>query len=425
MKPSLLTMVAAALHTTVCAQGTAPPLAFAFSNRARARQLVQHNSPFGVEKNDFRFPRQLTAGRRRRRQWSRSKNILFSFKYDDDENEELSSFKEYEEESKEDAELGKTDDISRLEALEDLLMELENDMETLLNDDEDDTELDEDDFDDDTDVEALLSFLGGEYDDDYDFDFERRYDRGYDGSYTTDGNPISSLASGLEQALMQGVVPVSAGVGSDALPGDWGFDPLNLANKDYIHQAQYILLQSLPGAVKEDPPPPRPSALILRDYREAEIRHGRLAMLAAMFWPLQEMLDKLLLDDDQFGPLIYGPVTLPYFPLLMTLIMMLLGYLDIYAKAIQEKDNIGEAYLPGDCFWDPLFILQGAPASMKRNMQERELFNGRVAMLAFAAYTFEEATTHLPVISVEGNELLFLPAYQVPYIQEYLDQLFS
>jgi hypothetical protein len=147
-------------------------------------------------------------------------------------------------------------------------------------------------------------------------------------------------------------------------------------------------------------------------------------MLAAMIWPLQEMLDRLLLDSDQFGPLIFGPVTLPYFPLMMTLIMMLLGYLDIYAKAIQDRDGIGDAFLPGDCFWDPLNMLEGAPASMKRNMQERELFNGRVAMIAIAAYIFEEATTRLPVIEVEGNDILFLPAYQVPFIQEWLDAQF-
>ena len=137
------------------------------------------------------------------------------------------------------------------------------------------------------------------------------------------------------------------------------------------------------------------------------------------------MLDRLLLDVDQFGPLIYGQITLPYFPLLMTLIMMLLGYLDIYAKAIKEADGIGDAFLPGDCFWDPLKILQGAPPSMARNMQERELFNGRVAMLAFAAFLFEELTTGLPLIEVDGNELLFVPAYQVPYIQEFLDAQFS
>ncbi len=340
---------------------------------------------------------------------------LFSSEYDED----LPYFEEYEE-AEDDLALSKATNLSKLDTLEELLMDLENNLENLLDDD--DEELDEEDFDenDNDDVEALLSLLGEDYKDDGDDD-----DNDDDDDLDQALDNSVSWVEDLEQALLQGVVPVSAGVGSDCLPGDWGFDPLHLADKDYILQAQFYLLQSIPGAVKEDPPRTRPSALILRDYREAEIRHGRLAMLAALLWPLQEMLDKLLLDVDQFGPLVYGPVTLPYFPLLMTLIMMLLGYLDIYAKAIQEEDDIGDAFLPGDCFWDPLKILEGAPASMKRNMQERELFNGRVAMVAFGAYTFEEVTTHLPLISVKGNELLFLPAYQIPYIQEYLDDQFS
>ena len=170
---------------------------------------------------------------------------------------------------------------------------------------------------------------------------------------------------------------------------------------------------------------PRPRALILRDYREAEIRHGRLAMLAAIIWPLQEMLDQLLLDPEQWSPLLYGPITLPYFPLIMTFIMLNLGYLDIYSQAIKDRDSIGEAFLPGDCFWDPLKILEGAPDSMKRNMQERELFNGRVAMLAIALFIWEEAITHLPLMQIGDNELLLKPAYEVPAIQGWLDQQFS
>jgi len=248
-------------------------------------------------------------------------------------------------------------------------------------------------------------------------------------------SPPSAFAD-LERALLEGVVPVSANVGSDCLPGDFGFDPLNLASKDYIRQTQDFFVSLLPEPAEDDESRsnnnnnngnsgPRPRALILRDYREAEIRHGRLAMLAAIFWPLQEMLDRLLLDPDQAGPLLYGPVTLPYFPLLMTFIMLNLGYLDIYSQAIKDRDSIGEAFLPGDCFWDPLKILEGAPDSMKRNMQERELFNGRVAMLAVAAFTWEEAITHLPLVDVGDNQLLLEPAYQVPYIQEWLDNQFS
>merc|ERR1712176_1620286 len=109
------------------------------------------------------------------------------------------------------------------------------------------------------------------------------------------------FSQGLEEALLQGVVPVDAGVGSDTLPGDWDFDPLNFADKDYIKGAQYRLLNMLPGGNpnNDPPPPPRPSALVLRDYREAEIRHGRLAMLAVIIWPIQEKIDRLLLDEEK------------------------------------------------------------------------------------------------------------------------------
>eukprot|EP00980_Cylindrotheca_fusiformis_P016158 scaffold4805_cov136-Cylindrotheca_fusiformis.AAC.13 len=312
-----------------------------------------------------------------------------------------SAFDNSEDHDEEDDEEFLKKELARLESLEELLRDIERDSEYADFLDED--EKAEDDFE--TDVEEIFSLLESD-------------DAG-------DIQPDLLDSTELENALLLGVVPASADVGSECLPGDWGFDPLNLASKDFILSFQYNVLQSLPGSEKEPPPPPRPAALILRDYREAEIRHGRLAMLAAIFWPLQEMLDRLLLDEDLFGPLVYDTVTLPYFPLLMTLIMLLLGYLDIFAKQIQEKENVGDAFLPGDCFWDPLKILDGAPPSMKRNMQERELFNGRVAMLAVAAYAFEEVVSGVPIIEVEGNQLLFVPAYEIPFIQEWLDAQFS
>jgi Chlorophyll A-B binding protein len=72
-----------------------------------------------------------------------------------------------------------------------------------------------------------------------------------------------------------------------------------------------------------------------------------------------------------------------------------------------------------------VFVRDGAPPSMKRNMQEREIINGRMAMIAFAAFVFEEAVSHRALVSIPSNELLFEPAYQVPFIQEWLDQQFS
>lgn len=171
--------------------------------------------------------------------------------------------------------------------------------------------------------------------------------------------PSSGIDKGienLERALLGGVVPVEAGVGSGMLPCDYGFDPLDLSTKDYFKQIQNFILKLVParknvsttdekklqepeagaamptiGFVGEDDD--RPPALILRDYREAEIRHGRLAMLAAIIWPLQEILDRIFIPYS-FGSttVIYGGTTLPFMPLIMTFFMLNLGYLDIYSR---------------------------------------------------------------------------------------------
>jgi hypothetical protein len=337
--------------------------------------------------------------------------------------------------------------LEHLESMEKMLEEIDDycSIEGVCEDDDEDGAEDDDtdemifmgDVDDLDDMESLFDFLeesaGGVGGDD---EIRIEEEEESDGEPTTtttatatataDIDSANPFKQSLEEALLQGVVPVDAGVGSYTLPGDFGFDPLGFAETDYMLNFQYRFLDALPGGNPENDPPPdaRPTALVLRDYREAEIRHGRLAMLAVFLWPLQEKLDQLLLDPDQCGPILYGPVTLPYLPLFMTLLMMLLGYLDIYTKDIQEEEGVGDAFLPGDCFWDPLRILDGAPASMKRNMQERELFNGRVAMLAFAAFVFEEATSHEAIIDIPGNEVLFLPAYQIPAVQEYLDAQF-
>mmetsp|Transcript_32893 Transcript_32893/g.40395 ORF Transcript_32893/g.40395 Transcript_32893/m.40395 type:complete len:486 (-) Transcript_32893:227-1684(-) len=248
---------------------------------------------------------------------------------------------------------------------------------------------------------------------------------------TTSSSSSSQMKSEfLERALLEGVVPAEAGVGSKCLPGDYGFDPLNLSTKDYFKQTQRFIVNFLPGGGDEDDndivvATPRPPALILRDYREAEIRHGRLAMLASVIWPVQEILDRIVIPDAAAGSsIVYGGTTLPFLSLLMTLVMMLLGYLDIYAKVIKEEDS-GEAFLPGECFWDPLSILAGAPDEMKRNFQRRELNLGRVAMAVVAVYFLEEVVSKTAIVDLAFNKYLFYPVFEIPEIREWLDNEFG
>ena len=98
----------------------------------------------------------------------------------------------------------------------------------------------------------------------------------------------------------------------------------------------------------------------------------------------------------------------------------------LFGNSSEIKENeSGDAFLPGECFWDPLCVMQGASDQMKRNMQEREILNGRAAMIAVAAFIFEEAMTHKPLVALSTNALLFMPAYQVPFIQRWLDIQFG
>ena len=51
----------------------------------------------------------------------------------------------------------------------------------------------------------------------------------------------ATSVTSFEQALLQRVIPVDVGVGSNYLPRGYGFDPLNLAETDQILEVQIFL----------------------------------------------------------------------------------------------------------------------------------------------------------------------------------------
>jgi len=185
-------------------------------------------------------------------------------------------------------------------------------------------------------------------------------------------------------------------------------------------------------------------------YREAEIKHGRLAMLAAVAWPLQEilhpifvgafyeatgvrMVDALAASNGASPSLLNGGLfQLEVLPalLLFTAGCARLEQSDQKTRASLELDwneysnNYGAfGRTPGDFRFDPLNFYKPLTDQNKVEVQERELLNGRVAMLAVGSYVATEFVTKMPV--VDTTPLLFQPIIFSPWFRSFMDASFS
>merc|ERR1719460_2813886 len=127
-------------------------------------------------------------------------------------------------------------------------------------------------------------------------------------------------------------------VGDKTLAGDMGFDPLQLADNSEK----------------------------LAFYREAEVKHARLAMLAAFGWPISEITNfgNLLTKDGRAPSLLNGGL-----------------------------GNVNGVYWAAVLGFAPL----GADSE---GMRGAEITNGRVAMMAITAYALEEALTKAPIFPI-------------------------
>ena len=131
--------------------------------------------------------------------------------------------------------------------------------------------------------------------------------------------------------------------------------------------------------------------------REAELTHGRVGMLAAAGFLVQEKFHPLFSGDN--GPAIQQIPQLPaWLWFAMTLGIGICESLRIqkgWANPYEGTENIQALkpdYYPGDLGFDPLGL---APedADEFRTMQEKELSHGRLAMLAAAGFLAQEAVT--------------------------------
>merc|ERR1719454_2394105 len=151
-------------------------------------------------------------------------------------------------------------------------------------------------------------------------------------------------------------------------------------------------------------------------FREAELTHGRVGMLAAAGFLVQEFFHPLFSADG--GPAIEQIPKLPpplWFGMTLGIgiaetIRIQKGFANPYDGEINaQSENIGTpqttfpradstfqrlrpGYVPGDLGFDPLGLAPEDPAEF-RIMQEKELSHGRLGMIAAAGFMAQEAVS--------------------------------
>jgi hypothetical protein len=134
----------------------------------------------------------------------------------------------------------------------------------------------------------------------------------------------------------------------------------------------------------------------VRFYREVELKHGRVAMLAALGYLVAE----------QFHPLFGGDIDAPslkafqqtplqqFFPL----VVLAIAIPEIFSVFTFDPPSSGKFWSiksdhePGNLGFDPL-NLKPKNAKDLKEMQTKELNNGRLAMIAIAGMIYQEVAT--------------------------------
>merc|ERR1719247_3492915 len=127
--------------------------------------------------------------------------------------------------------------------------------------------------------------------------------------------------------------------------------------------------------------------------REAELTHGRVAMLASLGFLVQEKFHPLFSADG--GPAIQQIPQLPVWLWGVMTAGIAAAESARISKGWERSQNefaLKADYYPGDLAFDPLSLAPEDPAEF-RKMQERELSHGRLAMFAAAGFLAQEAVT--------------------------------
>lgn len=134
----------------------------------------------------------------------------------------------------------------------------------------------------------------------------------------------------------------------------------------------------------------------VRFYREVELKHCRVAMLAALGFPLAEQFHPLFnVDTPSFSAFQQTPLQ-TFWPIVIFAIATFEVFSvftfvnpNIEGWAIRSDHVLGQI---GNRAFDPLNLKPADPKAFNE-MQTKELNNGRLAMIAIAGMVVQEAVT--------------------------------
>ena len=151
----------------------------------------------------------------------------------------------------------------------------------------------------------------------------------------------------------------------------------------------------------------------VKKLREAELKHGRLAMLATVGILVQERWAPLF-GGKVSGPAIYHFQQInhmaPWFWLFAVFGIGLVEARNIARgwespQETRKKPSglaeLKDDYIPGDLGFDPLNLMPTDPTAF-RNMRTKELQNGRLAMIAVAGMVAQELVNGKPIFENLG-----------------------
>jgi hypothetical protein len=137
----------------------------------------------------------------------------------------------------------------------------------------------------------------------------------------------------------------------------------------------------------------------MKRYREAELTHGRVAMLASVGFLVGEKVEgsSFLFDSQITGPAITHLSQVPVgFWIALTVLIgaeeqtrATIGWVEPQNVPVAKPGLLRSKYTPGDIGFDPLGLKPMDPKELKI-MQTKELQNGRLAMLAAAGFMAQE-----------------------------------